>query len=106
MNDIFLRNKKFSLIMNKRVLRKLVVTSIWICYSFCITCMCAYVCVCVTGRSHHCQVEHHMQTKFASPILHAIDTFIIDDIFFYIYITIDSIFCIFFGIFSHVYFLY
>ena len=26
-----------------------------------------------TGRSLHCQVEHHVQTKFATPILHAIE---------------------------------
>jgi hypothetical protein len=25
------------------------------------------------GRSLHCQVEHHMQTKFATPVLHAKD---------------------------------
>ena len=34
----------------------------------------------VTGRSLHCQVEHHVQTKFATPILHAIDNLKIDDI--------------------------
>ena len=46
-----------------------------------------------TERSLHCQVEHHVRTKFATPILHAIDNFKISDIFStYIYITIDSIF--------------
>ena len=49
----------------------------------------------ITRRSLHCQVEHHVQTKFATPILHAIDNFNIYGIFLYIYITIDSIFCIF-----------
>jgi hypothetical protein len=33
------------------------------------------------GRSLHCQVEHHMQTKFATPILHAIDNIKKYDIF-------------------------
>ena len=57
------------------------------------------------GRSLHCQVEHHVRTKFATPILHAIDNFKIYDIFVYIYITIDSIFCIYiFEIFSHLHF--
>ena len=45
-----------------------------------------------TGRSLHCQVQHHMWTKSATLILHAIDNFRFYDIFFYIYITIDSIF--------------
>ena len=44
-----------------------------------------------TGRSLHCQVEHHMQTKFATSILHAIDNFELYDTFFYIYMIIDSI---------------
>ena len=59
----------------------------------------------ITRRSLHCQVEHHVQTKFATPILHAIDNFNIYGIFLYIYITIDSIFCIFvFWNFSHLHF--
>ena len=37
----------------------------------------------------------HVQTKFATPILYAIDNFEIYDII-YIHITIDNIFCIFF----------
>ena len=48
-----------------------------------------------TGRSLHCQVENHVRTKFATPILYAIDNFKNYDIF-YIYISIDNIFCIFF----------
>ena len=28
-----------------------------------------------TGRSLHCQVENHVQTKFATPILYAINNF-------------------------------
>ena len=35
----------------------------------------------VTERPLHCQVEHHVQTKFATPILHAIDSSKIYDIF-------------------------
>ena len=38
-----------------------------------------------------CQVEHHVRTKFATPILQFIDNFEIM-IFFYIYITFDNIF--------------
>jgi hypothetical protein len=53
------------------------------------------------GRSLHCQVEYHVRTKFVTPILHAIYSFAIYDIFFYIYITIDSIFGIWFEMFSH-----
>jgi hypothetical protein len=37
-----------------------------------------------------CQVEHHLRTKFATPILHAIDNRKNYDIFLYIYITIDK----------------
>lgn len=33
------------------------------------------------GRSLHCQVEHHIRTKFATPILQAIDNFKCYDIF-------------------------
>ena len=33
------------------------------------------------GRSLHCQVEYHVWTKFATPILHAINNFTIYDIF-------------------------
>ena len=33
------------------------------------------------GRSLHCQVEHHVWTKFAALILHAIDNFKIYDNF-------------------------
>ena len=51
-----------------------------------------------TGRSLHCQVEHHQRTKFATPILHVIDNFKIYDIFPHIH-TIDSIFFIYFLIF-------
>ena len=46
------------------------------------------------GRLLHCQVEHHVWTNFATPILHAIDNFNIYD-FLYIYIIIDNIFCIY-----------
>jgi hypothetical protein len=49
-----------------------------------------------TGRSLHCQVENHVRTKFATPILYAIDNSKNYDIFFYVYMTIDSIFCVFF----------
>ena len=35
----------------------------------------------ITRRSLHCQVEHHVQTKFATPILHAIDNLKFNDIF-------------------------
>ena len=34
------------------------------------------------GRSLHCQVEHHVRTKFATPLLHAIGNFEFYDIFF------------------------
>ena len=34
-----------------------------------------------TGRLLHCQVEHHMQDKFATPILYGIDNFKFYDIF-------------------------
>jgi hypothetical protein len=57
------------------------------------------------GMSLHCQqVENHVQTKFATPILYAIDILKIM-IIFYIYITIDNIFCIFFENFNHLHFL-
>ena len=42
-----------------------------------------------------CQIKNHMQWKFATPILYAIDIIKIYD-FFSIYITIDNIFCMFF----------
>ena len=58
-----------------------------------------------TGRSLHCQVKHRVRTKFAAPILHAIDKFKIYDFFFQMYITIDSIFLIYFEIFSHLHLL-
>ena len=45
-----------------------------------------------------CQIEHHVWTKFATPILHAIFRNLW--YFFYIYITIDNIFCICFWNFS------
>ena len=48
-----------------------------------------------TGRLLHCQVEHHVRDKFATPILYGIDNFKFYDIF-YIYLTIDNIFCVFF----------
>jgi len=54
-----------------------------------------------TGRPLHCQVENHMQTKFATPILYAIDNFKMLIFFFYMYITIDNIH---FLILSHLYF--
>ena len=38
-----------------------------------------------TGRSLHCQVKHRVQTKFATPILHAINNFKIYDIFLHIH---------------------
>ena len=44
------------------------------------------------------------QTKFATPILYAIDNFENYDIFFYIEIAIQNIFCIFFVIFGHLHF--
>jgi hypothetical protein len=31
------------------------------------------LCLQITGRSLHCQVENHVRTKFATPILYAID---------------------------------
>ena len=34
-----------------------------------------------TGRSLHCQVENHVRTKFATPILYAMDNFRNYDIF-------------------------
>ena len=34
-----------------------------------------------TGRLLHCQVEHHVRDKFATPILYGIDNFKIYDIF-------------------------
>ena len=34
-----------------------------------------------TGRLLHCQVEHHVQDNFATPILYGIDNFKFDDIF-------------------------
>ena len=34
-----------------------------------------------TGRLLHCQVEHHVQDNFATPILYDIDNFKIYDIF-------------------------
>ena len=37
-----------------------------------------------TGRSLHCQVENHVRTKFANPILYAIDNFTNYDIFLHI----------------------
>jgi hypothetical protein len=43
------------------------------------------------GRSLYYQVENHVRTKFATPILYAMD--ILKN---YIYITIDNIFCIYF----------
>jgi hypothetical protein len=49
----------------------------------------------VTGRSLHCQAVNHVQTKFATPILYAIDHFKNYDSY-STYITIDNIFCIFF----------
>ena len=42
-----------------------------------------------------CQIKNHVQRKFATPILYAIDIFKNYD-FFTIYVTIDNIFCIFF----------
>ena len=45
-----------------------------------------------TGRSLHCQVENHVRTKFATPILYAMDIFKNYDIFStYTYILIISI---------------
>jgi hypothetical protein len=35
----------------------------------------------LTRRSLHCQVENHVRTKFATPILYAIDIFLNYDIF-------------------------
>jgi hypothetical protein len=49
-----------------------------------------------TGRSLHYQVKDQVRTKFATPIIYAIDNFKNYNIFFYIYMTIDNIFCIFF----------
>jgi hypothetical protein len=54
------------------------------------------VCKWRLGEFTPCQVEHHVRTKFATPILHAIDNFKHYNFFFYIYITIDNIFCIWF----------
>ena len=50
----------------------------------------------LTGRSLHCQVEHHVRIKFVTPILQILKFMI----FFCIYITIYSIIYIF-EIFSH-----
>jgi hypothetical protein len=54
------------------------------------------------GRSLHCQVDHHVRTKFATPILHAKDNFKFYNIFstyklplivyFYIYLNFLVIF--------------
>ena len=33
------------------------------------------------GRSLHCQVEHHVRDKFATPILYGINNFKFDDFF-------------------------
>ena len=52
-----------------------------------------------------CQVEHHVRTKFAIPVLLAIDNFLKLWYFFYIYVTIDNIFSIYlFENFSHLHF--
>ena len=57
-----------------------------------------------TGRSLHCQVENHVQTKFATPILYAIDNFKNYD-FFSIYTQpLIVSFVYFFEIFSHLHF--
>jgi len=47
------------------------------------------------GKVTPCQIKNHVQRKFATPILYAIDIFLNYD-FFSTYITIDNIFCIFF----------
>ena len=36
---------------------------------------------CLPGRAPHCQVENHVQRKFATPILYAIDIFKFYDFF-------------------------
>ena len=48
------------------------------------------------GEVTPCQIKNHVQRKFATPILYAIDIFLNYDIFFNMYKTIDNIFCIFF----------
>ena len=58
----------------------------------------------VPGRSLHSEVEHHVQGNFATPILYGIDNFIFYDIFFYIYISIENIFCIYFLKFLAIFF--
>jgi len=55
----------------------------------------------VTGRSFHCQVEHHVRTKFVALILYVIDNFNNCDVFFHIYIIINNIFEYFFELCSH-----
>jgi hypothetical protein len=52
--------------------------------------------VIIPGEGTPCQIENHVQRKFATPILYAIDIFKNYDFFFSTYITIDNIFCIFF----------
>ena len=56
------------------------------------------------GEVTPCQIKNYVQRKFATPILYAIDFFLNYEFFFFIYITIDNIFCIFFEIFSHLHF--
>ena len=46
------------------------------CFMGCLTYFCT-----PGGGFTPCQVEHHVQTKFATPILHAIDSFKDYDIF-------------------------
>jgi hypothetical protein len=48
------------------------------------------------GEVTPCQIKNHVQRKFATPILYAIDIFKNYDFFFSTYITIDNISCIFF----------
>ena len=57
-----------------------------------------------TGRSLHCQVEHHVRTKFATPILYAIDNFKNYEIFSTYTKPLIISFVYFFEIFGHLHF--
>ena len=56
------------------------------------------------GRSLHCQVEHHVRIKFATPILHAIENFKIYDIVSTYTQSLIVSFVYSFEIFSHLHF--
>ena len=58
-----------------------------------------------TGRSLHCQVINHVRTKFATPILYAINNFKIYDFSIYTYPLITSFLYIFWNFLSSPFFL-